>query len=67
MLVLQRGHSGDGCDLASTLCKYELMKGDLLCAGQGCGEPILTRRKSTRFIYGSQRGKEIIESIMVRS
>ena len=21
--VLQRGHSGDGCDLASTLCKYE--------------------------------------------
>ena len=27
--VLQRGHIGDGCDLASTLCKYELMKGDL--------------------------------------
>ena len=27
--VLQRGHSGDGCDLASTLCKYELKKGDL--------------------------------------
>ena len=26
--VLQRGHSGDGCDLASTLCKYELRKGD---------------------------------------
>ena len=24
MLVLQRGHSGDGCDLASTLCKYDL-------------------------------------------
>ena len=23
------GHSGDGCDLASTLCKYELRKGDL--------------------------------------
>ena len=23
------GHSGDGCDLASTLCKYDLMKGDL--------------------------------------
>ena len=22
--VLQRGHSGDGCDLASTLCKYDL-------------------------------------------
>ena len=27
--VLYRGHSGDGCDLASTLCKYDLRKGDL--------------------------------------
>ena len=27
--VLQRGHSGDGCILASTLCKYDLRKGDL--------------------------------------
>ena len=29
--VLQRGgaHSGDGCDLALTLCKYGLRKGDL--------------------------------------
>ena len=27
--VLQREHSGDGCDLASTLCKYDLRKGDL--------------------------------------
>ena len=23
------GHNGDGCDLASTLCKYNLRKGDL--------------------------------------
>ena len=29
MGVLQRGHSGDGCDLPSTLCKYDLRKGDL--------------------------------------
>ena len=29
MWVLQRGQSGDGCDLASTLCKYDLRKGDL--------------------------------------
>ena len=29
MWVLQRGHSGDGCDLASTMCKYDLRKGDL--------------------------------------
>ena len=27
--MLQRGNSGDGCDFASTLCKYDLMKGDL--------------------------------------
>ena len=25
----QRGHSGDGCAPASTLCKYDLRKGDL--------------------------------------
>ena len=25
--MLQRGHSDDGCDLASTLCKYDLRKG----------------------------------------
>ena len=29
MWVVQRGHSGDGCDLALTLCKYDLRKGDL--------------------------------------
>ena len=29
MWVLQRGHSSDGCDLSSTLCKYDLSKGDL--------------------------------------
>ena len=27
--MLQRGHSGDGCDLASTKCKYDLRMGDL--------------------------------------
>ena len=27
--MLQRGHSGDGCDLASTVCKYDLRSGDL--------------------------------------
>ena len=30
MWVLQRGNSGDGCDLASTLCKYDLRHGDCL-------------------------------------
>ena len=27
------GHSGDGCDLASTLCKYDLRKGNLFVLG----------------------------------
>ena len=27
--VLQRGHSGDGCDLAPTLCKYDSRKGNV--------------------------------------
>ena len=27
--MLQRGHSGDGCGLVSTLCRYDLRKGDL--------------------------------------
>ena len=27
--MLQRGHSGVGCDLALTLCKYDLRKSNL--------------------------------------
>ena len=27
--MLHRGHNGDGCVLVSTLCKYDLRKGDL--------------------------------------
>ena len=29
MCVLQRGHSGEVCDLVSSLFKYDLKKGDL--------------------------------------
>ena len=29
MCMLHRGHSGDGCVWASSLCKYDLRKGDL--------------------------------------
>ena len=31
--VLQRGYSGDGCELVSTLCKYDLRIGDLFVLG----------------------------------
>ena len=33
MRVLQRWHGGDGCDLASSLCKYDLRKDDLFVLG----------------------------------
>ena len=39
VLMLQRGHSGDACVLASPLCKYDLRKGDLfVLSWQGCDE-----------------------------
>ena len=28
-MCFTKGHSGDGCELASTSCKYDLRKGDL--------------------------------------
>ena len=31
--VLQEGYSGDGCELGSTLCMYDLRKGDLFVLG----------------------------------
>ena len=34
--VFQWWHSGDGCGLASTLCKYDLRKGDF-CSELGNG------------------------------
>ena len=33
--MLQRGHSGDGCDLASTFCKYDLRKFNCSELGKG--------------------------------
>ena len=32
--MLQRGHNGDGCNLASTLCLYDLKKGYLFVLGR---------------------------------
>ena len=31
-----KGHSGDGCELALTLYKYDLKKGDLFVSLQSC-------------------------------
>ena len=35
--MLQRGHSGDGCVLALTLCKYDFRKGNLSSGLLMCG------------------------------
>ena len=35
--VVQRGYSLDGCDFASTLCKYDLRNGDLFFSELGKG------------------------------
>ena len=35
--MLQRGHSGDECDLALTLCKYTLRKGESFFSELGTG------------------------------
>ena len=34
--MLQKGHSGDGFVLVSTLCKYDLRKGDLFVLSWEC-------------------------------
>ena len=49
--MLQRGHNGDGCDLASTLCKYDLRKGDLF---------VLSRARVRRV----RRGRISLEMLM---
>ena len=51
--MLQRSHSGDGCDLASTLCKYDLRKAGLfvlnlqyvVCLCKGCDRWVFLRRR----------------------
>ena len=39
-----KGHSGDRCDLASTLCKYDLRKGDFFVLS--CCSPLVLVRLS---------------------
>ena len=39
--MLQRGNNGDVCVLASTLCKYDLRKGDLFVLSWARVRPLL--------------------------
>ena len=56
--MLQRGHSGDGCDLASSLCKYDLRKGDLF---------VLSWARVRRVRRGSISSELLFCSVGVRS
>ena len=56
--MLQRGHSGDGCDLASTLCKYDLRMGDLF---------VLSWARVQRVMHGSISSELLMYGGGVRS
>ena len=49
--VLQSGHSGDGCALASTLCKYDLRKGDLFVLGWARVQRVRRGSISSELLY----------------
>ena len=56
--MLQRGHSCDGCILASTLCKYDLRKGDLF---------VLSWARERRVMRGSISSERLMYRGGVRS
>ena len=56
--MLQRENSGDGCVLASTLCEYDLRKGDLF---------VLSWAKARRVMLGSISSELIMCGGGVRS
>ena len=56
--MLQRGHSGDGCVLASTLCKYDLRKGDLF---------VMSCARVRRVMWGSLSSELLVCGGGVRS
>ena len=49
--MLQRGHCGDGCDLASTLCKYDLRDGDLFIPSWAMVRLVRRESISSVFMY----------------
>ena len=68
--MLQRGHSGDGCVLASTLCKYDLRKGDLFVLSWARVRRVRqqsackSRQDASNGVSAEQRGQEVATSIM---
>ena len=58
VLMLQRGHSGDGCDFVSTLCMHDLRKRDLF---------VLSSARVRRLRWGSVSSELLMGGGGVRS
>ena len=48
--MLQRVHSGNGCVLSSTLCKYDLRKGDLFVLSWARARRVIQRSISSELL-----------------
>ena len=60
--MLQRWHSGDGCDLVSTLCKYDLRKGDLFVLSWAVLNAAFCMTCSLLMLVEDARGNHIEEA-----
>ena len=57
--MLQRGHSGDGYVLASTLCMYDLRKGDLFVLSWTRVRPVIQGSISSELLIGDRNTASI--------
>ena len=60
--MLQRGHSGDGCVLASTLCKYDLRKGDLFVLSWARVRQVMQESISAELLMCGEGARSILLS-----
>ena len=58
--VLQRGNSGDGCDLASTLCMYDFRKGYLFVLSWARVRRVRRGSSSSELIMYGGSGRSIL-------
>ena len=58
--MLQRGHSGDRCVLASTLCKYDLRKGDLFVLSWARVQRMMRRSISSELLRCGRSVRSIL-------
>ena len=63
--MLQRGHSGDGCDLSATLCKYDLRKDNLFILSWERVQRVRRERISSELLMCSGSVRCILLSTLV--